>query len=202
MSKQLGFYFDAGRCVQCHACEVACKGTHELELGPRWRRVLDRWAGEFPLVVNTSLSVSCFHCAEPACANVCPVAAISKRVEDGVVVVNQQECIGCRACRKACPYGAPQFGHNGKMQKCYLCTDRIALGLQPSCVATCPGEALSFGDIEELAKLASAKGGGRLEGKTKPSGLLVSTKNAANISIDFHSFFKKSNIGRSDSVQD
>jgi Fe-S-cluster-containing dehydrogenase component len=88
------------------------------------------------------------------------------------------------------------------MQKCYLCTDRIALGLQPSCVATCPGEALAFGDVEELAKLAAARGGEKMEGVTRPSLFVIPAKNVANISIEFHSFFQELHPGRTPSAQE
>ena len=174
MAQQLGFYFDAKRCVQCHACEVACKETNDVELGPRWRRVMDRWEGQFPKVTNRFLSAACMHCAEPACIDVCPAGAITKRAEDGIVVVNVNECIGCRSCEAACPYGAPQFGRSGKMQKCDLCVSRLTKGQQPACVSTCPGEALAFGSMEELAKLAQTKGAQEVQGRTKPSLFLTS----------------------------
>ena len=96
---------------------------------------------------------------------VCPVNAISKRSEDGIVVVDRTKCIGCRACGKACPYHAPQFGTDGHMQKCDLCLDRISAGKQPACT-TCPAGALTFGTMEELPKLAGKKTVRQLEGET------------------------------------
>ena len=89
MAKQLGFCFNAGRCVQCQACEVACKAVNAVELGPRWRHVVNRWDGEFPNVNNIAISKACMHCAKPSCLKVCPVQAISKRAEDGIVVVER-----------------------------------------------------------------------------------------------------------------
>ena len=170
MGKQLGFYVNAGRCVQCQACEVACKAVNNVELGPRWRRVLEHWGGTFPLVTNISISKSCMHCAEPACLKACPVEAISKRAQDGIVVVDTEKCIGCRSCGTACQYGAPQYGQSGKMQKCILCWPRLEQGKTPACVATCPGEALGFGPIEEIAKLPGAR---RLEGASHPTFVIV-----------------------------
>ena len=166
MAKQLGFYVNAGRCVQCQACEVACKAVNHTELGPRWRRVVNRWDGEFPNVTNIALSKACMHCAKPSCLAACPVEAISKRAEDGIVVVDREKCIGCKSCGAACPYGAPQYGKSGKMQKCILCYTRLDAGKQPACVSTCPGEALSFGPVEEIARRAGAV---QPEGVNQPS---------------------------------
>lgn len=169
MAKQLGFYIDTDRCVQCHACEVACKSWNGLELGIQWRRVADIWEGQFPDVSNRTISYSCMHCAKPACASVCPEKAISKRAEDGIVVVDPGKCIGCRACLKACPFHVPQYGRNGVMQKCNLCLERVEQGKPPSCVATCPGEALKFGALEDLKKMAAPKKWETLSAPTAPA---------------------------------
>jgi anaerobic dimethyl sulfoxide reductase subunit B (iron-sulfur subunit) len=96
MAKQLGFYYDSGRCVQCHTCEVACKSANNIEKGINWRRVLETWDGEFPKVTRSFLSLSCLHCAKPACLTSCPTEAISKRPEDGIVVVDKDNCNGCK----------------------------------------------------------------------------------------------------------
>ncbi len=178
MNKQLGFYLDARRCVQCHACEIACKSAHEAELGVKRRRVLNYWQGEFPGAVNRNLAVSCMHCAQPACLDACSTGAITKRAEDGIVVVDADACTGCRQCEDACPYGAPQFGQDGTMQKCDLCLGSISglrqEGGEPACVATCPAEALAFGEMETLAKLAEENSGEKLSGTTQPSFFITS----------------------------
>jgi anaerobic dimethyl sulfoxide reductase subunit B len=169
MAKQYGFYVDTDRCVQCHACEVACKSWNGIEPGIRWRRVLDVWQGQFPKVTNQTISYSCMHCEKPACVQICPEKAISKRTEDGIVVVNQRKCIGCRSCVKACPFHIPQYGKAGVMQKCDLCLERLDWGKLPSCVATCPGEALKFGTIEDLTKMSAAKVAQKLSAATAPA---------------------------------
>jgi ferredoxin len=89
MAKQLGFLINAGRCVQCQACEVACKATNSIELGPKWRRVETHWEGRFPDVTNIAASKACMHCAKPSCIDACPVQAISKRAGDGIVVLRR-----------------------------------------------------------------------------------------------------------------
>jgi anaerobic dimethyl sulfoxide reductase subunit B len=169
MTQQYGFYFNSNRCVQCHACEVACKAANNLELGVRWRRVVQTWGGSFPDVSNKSASISCMHCGKPACASVCPANAITKRAEDGIVVVDQDKCIGCHACITACPFGIPQYGKSGTMQKCNLCLERIKQGKQPACAATCPGEALRFGSMEELSKLVATDAARKLAIAAEPS---------------------------------
>jgi anaerobic dimethyl sulfoxide reductase subunit B (iron-sulfur subunit) len=175
MAKQYGFYFDADRCVMCHACEMACKATRGVELGVQWRKVIEIWAGEFPDISRTFVSISCLHCAEPSCVEACPNGAITKRAEDGIVVVDKAECTGCGECFYACPYQVPQFGSDGLMQKCDFCLDR---GIAPACVEPCPAEALFFGTMEELAQKAAEKKAEKLAGDTGPSMYIANTRGA------------------------
>ena len=169
MEKQYGFYINTDRCIQCHACEVACKSWNGVEPGVRWRRVLDVWNGQFPKVTNQTISYTCMHCEKPACVDVCPARAISKRAVDGIVVVDQRKCTGCRSCVTACPFHVPQYGQTGIMQKCDMCLERLDQGKQPLCVATCPGEALKFGTIEDLIKMSATQLPERLSAPTVPS---------------------------------
>ena len=153
---QWGFYFDQSRCVGCFACVVACKDWHDVTDGPAsWRRVVTIEKGKFPDLFVAFLSTACYHCAEAACVRACPAGAISKRTEDGVVVVDPELCLGkdsCDLCLQVCPYGAPQFGveENAKMQMCNLCLDRLTENKPPICVASCPMRALDAGPLEEL----------------------------------------------------
>lgn len=169
---QYGFYVELDRCLRCYACEVACKNVNQIEPGPRWRRVIEVWGGEFPDVGRTFVSLSCMHCAEPACETACPTRAITKRVEDGIVVVDREKCIGCHYCFFACPFGIPQFGKDGTMQKCNFCLERLGPKEQPACAATCPSKALHAGTMEELAQLAQQKAGKKLVASTEPSMLI------------------------------
>jgi anaerobic dimethyl sulfoxide reductase subunit B (iron-sulfur subunit) len=169
MAKQYGFWFEMDRCVECHACEVACKAEHNVELGIQWRRVTNVWSGSFPNVTFKTISLSCMHCAFPACEAVCPVGAIQKQADTGIVTVDPSKCIGCHSCFFACPFGVPQYGDDGTMQKCNLCIDRLAKGQEPKCVSTCPANALHFGTMEELAQMAQEKVATKLVASTQPS---------------------------------
>ncbi len=167
---QRGFFFDADRCVNCHACEAACQAANGLAPNTDWRKVIEVWQGEFPNVARTFASLSCLHCAEPPCQNVCPAGAISKRLEDGIVVVDRQLCMGCHECYDMCPRRAPQFGADGIMAKCDFC---LEIGRAPACAAACPAGALLSGAMEELAGPAAKRGGKRLGGKENPSMLIA-----------------------------
>lgn len=173
MNEQYGFWIEPERCIKCWACQVACKAWKGTKAGTvNVRRVLDVWNGTFPDVTRTFVSMSCLHCGDPACASVCPTGAITKRAEDGIVVVDQDKCIGCHYCFYACPFGVPQYGPDGKMYKCDFCLDRLEEGKEPACVATCPTGALHSGTMEELAKRAEEKAAKSLVGATQPSVLV------------------------------
>ncbi|MFC2022201.1 4Fe-4S dicluster domain-containing protein [Chloroflexota bacterium] len=153
---QLGFYFDQTRCTDCFTCVVACKDWHDVPAGPAsWIRVIALEKGEYPDLFVAFLATTCYHCLEPKCVPACPVNAITKRKQDGIVIVDGEACLGreqCQLCLEACPYDAPQFGAeaNAKMQKCDLCVERQEEGKKPICVDACPMRALDSGPIEEL----------------------------------------------------
>ena len=166
---QYGFYFNASRCIKCHACEIACKAWNEVEEGPLWRQVIKVTSdiGLTPREMN--ISMACMHCAEPPCRDACPVGAISKRTDDGIVVVDAQKCIGCGFCSWACPYGAPQFGKSGKMQKCNYCStpgSERTHDLPRACEEVCPTNAIVSGPISEIAKIKQAEMTKRQDGTT------------------------------------
>jgi len=113
---------------------------------------------------------SCLHCETPACVTVCPTGASYKRAEDGIVLVDEDKCIGCKLCSWACPYGAREYSPvEGVMKKCTLCVDRIynehldESERVPACVQACPTRARHFGDLgdpeSDVSKLVAERGG-------------------------------------------
>ena len=190
MAKQLAFYYDQSVCTGCKACMVACMDKNDLPVALRWRRVLQYggggWVQQGPAWVPngvwvTSVSAACMHCQKPICRDVCPTGAISKR-SDGVVLIDQSKCVGCRYCEWACPYGAPQFDERkGVMSKCTFCVDLIDAGGRPACVDACVMRALDFGELDELrAKYGNVNAVEPLpDGKqTEPSLVIRPHKNA------------------------
>ena len=183
--RRLGLVIDLDICVGCHACAVNCKEwnaggvsapltdllPYDAEPDGVWfNRVHTYEVGEGSEGRTVHFPRSCLHCAEPACVTVCPTGASFKRAEDGIVLVDEDLCIGCKLCSWACPYGAREFDQDaGVMKKCTLCIDRIynetfaPEDRQPACVATCPASARHFGDLgdptSDVSRLVAERGG-------------------------------------------
>ncbi len=191
--KKLGLVIDLDACVGCQACVTNCKewntGGHMAPLtdvkpyeagadGVWFNRVhtYEYFADERANAGNGCASRtvhfprSCLHCEEPACVTVCPTGASYKRSSDGIVLVDEDKCIGCKLCSWACPYGAREFDTEvGVMKKCTLCVDRIynqnldEADRVPACVAACPTGARHFGDLGDpnsaVSKLTAERGG-------------------------------------------
>jgi molybdopterin-containing oxidoreductase family iron-sulfur binding subunit len=103
---------DLRKCIGCHACTVGCIAENKLPPGVVYRPVLEEEIGTYPNVSRRFTPRPCMQCDNPPCVPVCPVSATYKN-KDGVVVVDYEQCIGCRACISACPYGArtADFGY-------------------------------------------------------------------------------------------
>lgn len=159
MSKQLAFYFDQQHCSGCYTCQIACKDKNNLEIGQQFRKVYEVTGGNYIKKRNAIIqdiyafwtSVSCNHCINPICVKKCPTGALKKRLEDGIVIIEKEKCIGCKTCIKNCPYHAIQYDTcTKKVIKCDFCLDLIKKGEKPVCVSSCPMRALEYGMLEEL----------------------------------------------------
>ena len=185
MTKQLTLLIDLDNCIGCHACTVACKMENNIE-SDAWVNVLtigggklDWPAGVYPNLSLQYLPVSCMHCENPPCVDVCPTSAMYKRREDGIVLVDSARCIGCRLCVWACPYNVIDYSTKQDLDrvvsKCTLCSHRVDIGLKPACVETCSYGARLFGDLLDpestVSKRIREKNGRVLlpEQRTKPS---------------------------------
>jgi molybdopterin-containing oxidoreductase family iron-sulfur binding subunit len=189
---------DLKKCVGCNACSVACRQEHGTPPGILYTRVLNLEVGTYPNTRFEFQPLLCMHCDNPPCEEVCPTGATHK-LENGIVMVDTDKCIGCRYCMTACPYNARFFNYSapkeyfpgkgktayeaaksgqhvkGTVEKCTFCAERVEAGLEPACVVSCTAKARYFGDLDdpnsEVSKLIAEFGGQPLHAElgTKPS---------------------------------
>jgi len=171
-----GMVIDLKRCFGCYACVMACKAKNHTPPSVFWARLLKGETGEFPNTVRQALPVLCMQCEEPSCLEVCPTGA-TVQLDNGIVIVEQEKCVGCAYCKMACPYGArylveewesyfpeglplSEYEEFSKQQwleksgvgvstKCDFCQDRLEQGEDPACVKACPANARIFGDLDD-----------------------------------------------------
>lgn len=184
--KKLGLVIDLDTCVGCHACAVNCKewntggyGAALSDTDPYGAEVSGTWlnrihtfeveAEDEPARI-VHFPKSCLHCEDAPCVTVCPTGASYKRMEDGIVLVDEDRCMGCGLCAWSCAYGAREMDMAaGVMKKCTLCVDRIynenlpEEDRLPACVRTCPAGARHFGDFADpasnVSQLVAERGG-------------------------------------------
>lgn len=150
-NKQHGFFFTADNCIGCHACEAACSEKNDNPPHLAFRSVGYVEGGSFPDHKRMNISMACNHCDDPVCLKGCPTGAYRKHAEYGAVLQDPETCFGCGYCTWVCPYNAPQLDPvKGQVSKCNMCVDRLEVGLKPSCVSACIGNALDFGVIENI----------------------------------------------------
>ncbi len=172
-----GFVIDLKRCYGCYSCQVACKAENHTPKGIDWAKCISVETGSYPGTLRQMIPLVCQMCSEPECEVVCPTGA-TQQDENGIVTVDANLCIGCKACMLACPYGARQSADRwdtyfpdaegeldpyeafcrkaweekdgyGMATKCDYCQHRVKEGLNPACVASCPAKARYFGDLDD-----------------------------------------------------
>lgn len=180
-AKALGLLFDSTLCVGCKACVTACRdsnGTHpEFNTEEKlWDTPLDLSARTLTVIKAYSegtadhkdqekdgfafIKKSCLHCVDPSCVSVCPVSAMKKDPETGIVHYNVDACLGCRYCVAACPFGVPRFEYDlafPRLRKCELCSHRLEKGGMPACAEVCPTGATLFGPVRALSEEAKKR---------------------------------------------
>jgi tetrathionate reductase subunit B len=170
--KRYGMAVDIDKCIGCGRCMEACKIENDVPREPFFFRT---WVERYVVKRDDSLVVQnigidpvepinewdtlrsffvpklCNQCEHPPCVQVCPVGATFS-TEEGVVIIDEKRCIGCRYCIQACPYGA-RYLHpvRNTADKCTFCYHRITKGLLPACVEVCPTQARVFGDLNRSA---------------------------------------------------
>lgn len=147
--KRYAMVLDSRKCINCKACIVACKAENAVPLGVSRNRIEEERTGAFPLLRASFDPAQCMHCDNPSCVRVCPTGASWQR-EDGIVLVKESDCIGCKYCMVACPYDARFFNLETRVvDKCTFCAHRVDKGGIPACVETCPSKVRSFGDLTD-----------------------------------------------------
>jgi formate dehydrogenase iron-sulfur subunit len=165
---KLAKLIDISKCIGCKACQVACMQWNDLrddigsnigvydnpsDLTPASWTVMkfseyDDVDGKFEWLIRKD---GCMHCAEPGCLKACPAPGAIVQYANGIVDFQQQNCIGCGNCVTGCPFNIPRLSQkDNKAYKCTLCSDRVAVGLEPACVKTCPTGAIVFGSKEDM----------------------------------------------------
>jgi molybdopterin-containing oxidoreductase family iron-sulfur binding subunit len=169
--KKFVMVIDLSRCKNARKCVKACQKMHYLPEDKDWLKVVRMQDAE--TTAPYWMPKPCFHCDHPPCVKVCPVDATFKR-EDGIVLVDNERCVGCRFCMAACPYSARSFNWDepempldvakreysaetsvprkrGVVEKCDFCPDMLRDGKLPDCVTACPMGTIYFGNIYEDA---------------------------------------------------
>ena len=151
MTRKLALLIDDEICWGCNTCELACKQENNPPEGSRWIQVKTNGVQNVNGKLRLTYSPArCLQCSRPPCKEACPVDAILQR-PDGIVLVDPGNCIGCKACIEACPFGVMQFDkEKGVAEKCHLCYHRIDRGERPACVDKCIGRCIHFGEMDEL----------------------------------------------------
>ena len=150
-------------CIACYNCEVACIATHSKSEEPVKAYKRENLRGKSNPLVEVkgpiAFSAMCRHCTHPWCLDTCISGAI-QRLDNGIVYLDEERCVGCWGCVLGCPYGVAHPNLKGEEKhafKCDLCIDRLDAGLKPACVEACPNKALIYDETMEEAEGAYSR---------------------------------------------
>ncbi|MBT0662820.1 formate dehydrogenase subunit beta [Geobacter pelophilus] len=165
---------DVSKCIGCKACQVACMewndtrdniGTNHGVYDNPTDLTENSWTVMRYAEVETERGLEwlirkdgCMHCADPGCLKACPAPGAVVQYSNGIVDFHEENCIGCGYCITGCPFNIPRLSQkDSKVYKCTLCSDRVAVGLEPACVKTCPTGAIVFGTKEDMLRHAEGR---------------------------------------------
>ncbi len=164
---QVAKLIDISKCIGCKACQSACmewNDLHEMVGNNTGTYDNPRDLTENSWTVMKFFEVEpdgklewlirkdgCMHCADPGCLKACPSPGAIVQYSNGIVDFHEENCIGCGYCVTGCPFNVPRISKkDSKAYKCTLCSDRVAVGLEPACIKVCPTGALVFGSKEDM----------------------------------------------------
>ena len=159
--QQYAFEVDLDKCSGCKACVTACHSLNGLDETETWRTVGLLVSNHSALrtphsAIQQHVTTACHHCADPGCANGCPVLAYDKDPVTGIVRHLDDQCIGCSYCVMKCPYEVPKYSNRlGIVRKCDMCSQRLAVGEAPACVQACPDEAIKITLVETQSAIGN-----------------------------------------------
>ncbi len=149
--KRYGMVYDSNKCIGCQACSIACRAENKVpESVYRLQVWIEGPRGKYPNLQMDFERKSCVMCDNSPCVTVCPTGA-SYTNSEGVNLVDEKKCVGCKYCVTACPYQARFINpKSGAADKCTFCYEnRTKQGQKPACVSICPTGALAFGDLHD-----------------------------------------------------
>ena len=166
---------DVSKCIGCKACQTACMEWNDLrdvigtvddgynnptDLTDQSWTVMrfteyENEAGDFQWLIRKD---GCMHCEDPGCLKACPSPGAIVQYQNGIVDFQQDQCVGCGYCVTGCPFDIPRISKkDNKAYKCTLCSDRVAVGMEPACVKTCPTGAIVFGTKDAMKDHAAGR---------------------------------------------
>jgi formate dehydrogenase iron-sulfur subunit len=174
-STEVAKLIDVTSCIGCKACQVACMQWNDLrdEVGDNvgtYDNPRDLTPASWTVMRFSEVQTEpnrlewlirkdgCMHCEDPGCLKACPSPGAIVKYANGIVDFIEENCIGCGSCVTGCPFNVPRISKkDSKAYKCTLCSDRVAVGLEPACVKTCPTGAIRFGTKDDMKAFAAER---------------------------------------------